>query len=197
MQLADAEITVTAVEAELATYDVALEFVKAKQVEIAELEAAHQNNTADHSADFKTRLKAHSANSSALALHRADLLVLQRQADVQKAKVLEAGQLAIKALQGFRAQIYSDVEELAKAWVATRYPGKFCFPQLTRYYPLSRRIGVVYDLPRDPDRAIGKLRNLRTRVFDWCIRMADEVELRNAAHQQRKPVLEFTEPAGA
>jgi hypothetical protein len=70
-----AESSVNDVEIELKAYDAALEPVKSKQIEIFELEQAHQNNTSDISADFRTRLKIHSANSSALVLHRADTSV--------------------------------------------------------------------------------------------------------------------------
>ena len=106
----DTESAVSEVEDVLTQFDDLTAAVKAKTSEIATLQAEHESNTADHSADFAKRLKIHSANASALVLHQADLLTLQSNADGQKRKVIALG----KATGDGLASLSSQLQALAR-----------------------------------------------------------------------------------
>jgi hypothetical protein len=106
---------------ELEKYDSAIAAVKAKETEITQLEADHENVTADVTVPFKVRTKAHAENSSALAIHRSDLISLQTAADAQQRKVVAAGRVAARRTTNVRDFILLQRQRNVSAQLAKEF----------------------------------------------------------------------------
>ena len=176
----DAEEAVSNVEAAIAQFDSATAAAKSKSSEIIELEAAHQNNTADFSGDFKARLKTHSANSSALVLHRADLLTLQSAAEAQKREVLATGAGAIATLKTLHALLLAKARATATAAITELYAPRSVAAILHTRVPATKMvqsIPPVWDLSSNADFSIAALRKLRIRTFEPLRKQAEVLQL--------------------
>jgi hypothetical protein len=171
--LTEAESSLAELEQELKMFDDSLASVKAKSIEIAQLDADHQNNTSDVSGYFKTRLKTHSANSSALVLHKSDLVSLESAADLQRRRVLKIGQRAKSAFWTLHSQVVTAFKKDAE--------GKLCAlldPNRARA-PLAALVasthsvhecalagGPIHEAWPDQGHALSEYRRLRQRCFD-------------------------------
>jgi hypothetical protein len=164
----NAEAAVSAVEGALTQFDDLTAAVKAKTVEISTLQAEHESNTADHSADFAKRLKIHSANASALVLHQADLLTLQSNADGQKRKVLALGKATGDGLQSLSSQLQAVARVKAKELVYEHFDPQQISPFLQTLIFSSKIVRAVPYVPalyRDDESLLSQLRGIRANVF--------------------------------
>lgn len=196
-------------ETEIKELDKRLAAVKAKETEIAELEAAHQNNTADFSGDFKARLKTHSANSSALVLHRADLVSLNAAVDSQKKKCLAAGKAAATKMSIVRDLLLLKRRENVEAWIGEQFEYKriHIYPRTLAETHVSylavKNLAAsnhFFQAGADPDWQIMRLRELGARFAE--LRPLAETEegldlSMIVAEPAAAPPIAEPEPAGA